>query len=178
MSAATPSRRRTQVNEAKLPYIRLNIPMPCPPRGAVPVNHGRGWNLRKGISMKRLKGLSIIIILVCSVCSSCRHKGSDRMPANTALQGTGAISSATSGPVNVKHPRSLTDFLLSRKTTYNEIVEKWGAQDFNRGSGINYHVYVLDANRELWLVYDVSPPYAVTYARIVNTVTGDVKTLF
>ena len=32
-------------SEAKLAYIRLNIQTPCPPRGAVPVNQGRTWEI-------------------------------------------------------------------------------------------------------------------------------------
>lgn len=30
-------------SEAKLTYVRLNSQTPCPPRGAVPVNQGRGF---------------------------------------------------------------------------------------------------------------------------------------
>jgi hypothetical protein len=32
-------------SEAKLAYIRLNIQTPCPPRGAVPVNQRRTWEV-------------------------------------------------------------------------------------------------------------------------------------
>jgi len=36
------TRLRMRHKEAKLTYIRLNTQTPCPPRGAVPVNQGRG----------------------------------------------------------------------------------------------------------------------------------------
>ena len=44
-SASAASRLRTLREEGKLIYVTLNIPMPYPPRGTVPVNQGRGWDL-------------------------------------------------------------------------------------------------------------------------------------
>jgi len=57
-SATNPSQ-----SEGKLAYIKLNIPTPCPPRGAVPGNQGRCWRLlhsgrpvrlRSGMRLSRL----------------------------------------------------------------------------------------------------------------------------
>ena len=42
IDAGAASRLRTLLNEAKLAYVELNIPAPCPPRGVVLVNQGRG----------------------------------------------------------------------------------------------------------------------------------------
>ena len=41
--AGLASRLRTRPKEAKLAYVTLNTQTPCPPRGAVPVNQGRGF---------------------------------------------------------------------------------------------------------------------------------------
>ncbi len=53
IDAGAASRLPTLCSKGKLIYVTLNIPMPCPPRGTVPVNT-RAW-FREFVSPQRAR---------------------------------------------------------------------------------------------------------------------------
>ena len=115
--------------------------------------------------MNRIGKLFCTLVLACSFACEC-------------VQESENLKETTGKTHHEKGKRKLSEIALTADLTRDDVFKIWGAQDANRGSGVDYRAYFLEDGRELWLAFASDPKHRLLRALVMSPATGERELLF